>query len=60
VFYHVPKGRVTEPVLKGLAVSYARADRNRPIGLQVEHAATYAEEASCPFALLLSREDIQW
>jgi sulfopyruvate decarboxylase subunit alpha len=60
VFYHVPKGRVTEPVLNGLAVPYARAERNRPIGAQVEQAATYAEEASCPFALLLSREDIQW
>src|SRR5438045_152641 len=23
-------------------------------------AATFAEEASCPFALLLSREDVQW
>src|SRR5882757_3554203 len=27
VFYHVPKGRVTEPVLKGLGLDYARADR---------------------------------
>jgi sulfopyruvate decarboxylase subunit alpha len=60
VFYHVPKGRVTEPVLRGLALPYAIADRHRPIGAQVEQAATYAEEASCPFALLLSREDIQW
>jgi sulfopyruvate decarboxylase subunit alpha len=60
VFYHVPKGRVTEPVLKGLALAYVRAERNWPIGPQVEAAATYAEEASSPFALLLSREDIQW
>lgn len=60
VFYHVPKGRVTEPVLRGLGLPYARTDRNRPISPQVEEAATYAEEASCPFALLLSREDIQW
>ena len=60
VFYHVPKGRVTEPVLKGLGLAYVRADRNRPIGPQVEAAATYAEEASSPFALLLSREDVQW
>jgi len=29
-------------------------------GPQVEAAATFAEEASCPFALLLSREDVQW
>ena len=42
------------------ASTYARADRHRPIGPQVEQAATYAEEASCPFALLLSREDVQW
>jgi sulfopyruvate decarboxylase subunit alpha len=60
VFYHIPKGRATEPVLKGLGVGHARADRHRPIGPQVEAAATYAEEASSPFALLLSREDIQW
>ena len=60
VFYHTPKGRVTEPVIQGLGLAYARADRSRPIGAQVERAATYAEEASCPFALLLSQEDVQW
>ncbi|OLE18551.1 MAG: hypothetical protein AUG50_05915 [Betaproteobacteria bacterium 13_1_20CM_3_63_8] len=60
VFYHAPKGRVTEPVFKGFGLAYARADRHRPIGMQVEEAATFAEEASCPFALLLSREDVQW
>jgi sulfopyruvate decarboxylase subunit alpha len=60
VFYHVPKGRVTEPVLKGIGLAYAVADRCRPIGPQVERAATYTEEASCPFALLLSQEDVQW
>lgn len=60
VFYHVPKARVTEPVFRGLGLMHACADRHRPIGPQVERAAAYAEEASCPFALLLSREDIQW
>jgi sulfopyruvate decarboxylase subunit alpha len=60
VFYHVAKGRATEPVLNGLSVPHRRADRNRPIGPQVEAAATYAEEASSPFVLLLSREDVQW
>ena len=60
VFYHVPKGRATEPVLTGLGLAFARADRARPIGSQIEAAATFAEEASSPFALLLSREDIQW
>jgi sulfopyruvate decarboxylase subunit alpha len=60
VFYHVPKGRVTEPVLRGLALPHTRVDRHRPISPQVEAAATYAEEASSPFALLLAREDVQW
>jgi sulfopyruvate decarboxylase subunit alpha len=60
VFYHVPKGRVTEPVFRGIGLSHTCTDRHRPIGIQVEQAATYAEEASCPFALLLSREDVQW
>lgn len=60
VFYHAPKGRVTEPVFKGLGLAHALTDAHRPIGPQVEAAATFAEEASCPFALLLSREDVQW
>lgn len=60
IFYHIPKARVTEPVLRGLGLSYAVADRARPIGPQVEQAANYAEESSSPFVLLLSREDIQW
>lgn len=59
-YYHVPKGRVTEPVLHGLGLPYALADSGRPIGPQVEQAATYAEESSCPFVLLLGREDIKW
>jgi sulfopyruvate decarboxylase subunit alpha len=60
VFYHTPKGRATEPVLRGLGLAHVRTDRHRAIGPQVEAAATYAEEASSPFALLMSREDIQW
>ena len=60
VFYHAPKGRVTEAVFSGLGLAHARCDRHRPIGVQIEEAATFAEEASCPFALLLSREDVQW
>ena len=60
IFYHIPKGRVTEPVLRGLGLGYAVVERARPIGPQVEAAATYAEESSAPFVLLLSREDVQW
>jgi len=60
VYYHIPKGRATEPVLRGLGLAHVRVDPARPIGPQVEAAATYAEESSSPFALLLSREDVQW
>lgn len=60
VFYHIPKGRVTEPVLQAFGLRYALVDPSRPIGPQVEQAATYAEEASGPFVLLLAREDVQW
>ena len=60
VFYHIPKGRVTEPVLRGFGLGYAVADDARPIGPQVEAAATYAEESSAPFVLLLSRGDVEW
>ena len=60
VFYHIPKGRATEPVLRGLGVRYTVADPHEPIGPQVERAAANAEESSSPFVLLLSREDIRW
>jgi sulfopyruvate decarboxylase subunit alpha len=60
VFYHIPKARATEPVISGLGLAHCRTDRTRPIGQQIEAAATFAEESSCPFALLMSREDIQW
>ena len=60
IFYHIPKGRVTVPVLQGLGLRHAVSEAARPIGPQVEQAATYAEESSNPFVLLMSREDIQW
>ena len=59
-YYHIAKGRVTEPVLRGLGLPYALTEAGRPIGAQVEQAATYAEESSSPFVLLLRREDIKW
>ena len=60
IFFHIPTGQATEPVLRGLGLAHTVADRNRPIGPQVEAAATYAEESSAPFVLLVSREDVQW
>jgi sulfopyruvate decarboxylase subunit alpha len=60
VYYHVPKGRLTEPVLRGLGLAHAVADPAAPIGPQVEDAARWAEAASSPFVLLVHRADVQW
>ena len=60
IVYHIPKGRVTEPVVQGFGVRYALAEPGEPIGPQVERAALNAEEASVPFVLLLAKEDISW
>lgn len=60
VFYHIAKAQATEPVLAGLGLQYAQINRDREIGPQIEQAATFAEESSSPFVLLMAREDIQW
>ena len=60
VFYHLPKGRATEPVLRAYGLSYAVAEPDLPIGAQVERAATFTEEGAAPFVLLLDSEDIRW
>ena len=60
VFYHIPKGRATEPVLRAYGLSHAVAAPELPIGPQIERAATFAEEGSSPFVLLLDSEDIRW
>ena len=60
IYYHVGKGRVTEPVLRAYGLPYAVASPAEPIRAQVENAAAWAEEAFSPFVLLLAREDVKW
>ena len=60
IVYHIPKGRVTEPVMQGYGIRYTVADPAEPLGPQVEQAALNAEESSSPFVLLLAKEDIAW
>src|SRR4029079_19094707 len=50
VFYHAPKGRVTEGVFSGLGLAHARCDRHRPIGAPIGDAGTLAEDAACALA----------
>jgi sulfopyruvate decarboxylase subunit alpha len=60
VFYHIPKGLVTEPVLDGLRLPFSRIDPDHDIAPQIARAAAFAEEGNCPYVLLMSKEDIQW
>jgi sulfopyruvate decarboxylase subunit alpha len=57
-FFHIPKGRATEPVLDGLGVPFTVASPHEDLSRQVERAFTYAQESSFPFALLLNQEDL--
>ncbi len=60
VFYHIPKGRVTLPVLGAMGLQHAVIRAEASISQQIEQAAAYTEEASLPFVLLMGREDVQW
>ena len=58
LYYHIYKGRTTEPMLDGLGVGFAHASREEPLADQVARAVAYVHEAVQPFALLLSKGDL--
>ena len=58
VYYHVPKGRITEPTLNAWGIRYARAAAGDGIAAQIAQAFTWVQEAKMPFALLFSAEDL--
>ena len=51
---------MTLPVLRAMGLHHAVVRPDTPIDIQLTEAATYAEEASQPFVLLMGREDVQW
>ena len=57
--YHLYKGEKTEPLLSALGVRLAHANPEQPLEEQVVRAVEYAQAARGPFALLLSRRDLQ-
>ncbi len=59
VFFHTPKGQVTEPFLAALRVPYAHADRREDLTRQVTRGVEYAEASEGPFALLVTEEDLR-
>jgi sulfopyruvate decarboxylase alpha subunit len=58
IYYHVPKGAVTEPTLRAWNIRHARAEGGERIGGQIRQGIELAEEGRIPFALLFSAEDL--
>jgi sulfopyruvate decarboxylase subunit alpha len=58
VYYHVPKGRMTEPTLQAWGVRYARAGGPATIAEQIARGFAWIREANAPFVLLFSAEDL--
>jgi sulfopyruvate decarboxylase subunit alpha len=58
VYYHVPKGRMTEPTLDAWRIRYARAAGPTQIAGQIARGFAWIEEAKAPFVLLFSAEDL--
>lgn len=57
VYYHVPKGRMTEPTLAAWSIRYARA-AGPAVAAQIARGFEWVEEAKAPFVLLFSAEDL--
>jgi sulfopyruvate decarboxylase subunit alpha len=58
VYYHAPKGRVTEATLQAWRLPYAIADHTGDIAAQVRRGVEFAAESRGPFVLLVSGEDL--
>jgi sulfopyruvate decarboxylase alpha subunit len=58
VYYHEPKGRVTEPTLTAWRLPYALADRTKDLASQVVRGVERAFESRGPSVLLITGEDL--
>jgi sulfopyruvate decarboxylase TPP-binding subunit len=58
VYYHAPKGRVTEETLRAWRLPYARADRQGDLTEQVRGGVESCVESRGPFVLLISGGDL--
>src|ERR1700682_1933804 len=58
IYYHAPKGRVTEATLKAWRLPYAIADRTGDLSAQVRNGVESAAESRGPFVLLITGEDL--
>jgi sulfopyruvate decarboxylase subunit alpha len=58
VYYHAPKGRVTEGTLTTWGIRYARPRAADGLAAQIRGGFEWIEETRAPFALLFSAEDL--
>jgi sulfopyruvate decarboxylase alpha subunit len=58
IYYHEPKGRVTEPTLSAWRLPYAIADHAADLEAQVVRGVESADASGGPAVLLISGEDI--
>jgi sulfopyruvate decarboxylase subunit alpha len=58
IYYHAPKGRVTEPTLSAWRLPYTIADR-RDLEAQVVRGVEAAVESRGPHVLLITGEDLE-
>src|SRR5713101_6378088 len=58
VYYHAPKGRVTEETLRAWRLPHAVADRRGDLTAQVKQGVELCVESRGPFVLLISGEDL--
>src|SRR2546422_7336716 len=58
IYYHEPKGRVTEATLQAWRLPHATADRNGDLAAQVRQGVEDSVESKSPFVLLISGEEL--
>ena len=58
VYYHAPKGRVTQATLQAWRLPHALADGKGDLAAQVKRSVEFSVESRGPFVLLISGEDL--
>ena len=59
IYYHEPKGRVTEPTLSAWRLPFAIADHTSDLEAQVVRGVESAVASNGPAVLLISGEDLE-
>ncbi|PYM95490.1 MAG: hypothetical protein DME04_04630 [Candidatus Rokuibacteriota bacterium] len=59
IYYHAPKGRVTEATLGAWRLPYALADRAEDLAAQVARGVQLAHDSRGPYVLLITGGDLE-